>query len=219
MPTSGDLPPIDYSVYAPQDADEMARLLAGVFSRRDPPAVAVGLTSSEFEAFVRTLCPKAAAEGLTIVARRAGERELLGALLTEDGASAPPDGMNRLSPKFEPIFDLLGQLDTEYRAGRTLHPGESLHLFLLGVAESAAGCGVAQRLVSTCLEHGARRGYRLAITEATGKVSQHVFRKLGFVERVRRSYQGHRFAGRSAFSSIAEQGGPILMDKDLRAKR
>ena len=206
---------IEYGIYTAQDADEMARLLGEVFSRRDPPAAAVGLTPSEFEAFVQLLCPKAAVEGLTILARRAGTGELVGALLTEDSASALPEGMGRLSPKFEPIFDILGQLETEYRVDRTLGPGESLHLFLLGVAESAGGCGVAQHLVSTCLEYGARKGYQLAVTEATNKVSQHIFRKLGFVDRVSRSYVNHRFAGRSAFASIADHGGPILMDRSL----
>ena len=55
----------------------------------------------------------------------------------------------------------------------------------------------------------------MAVTEATNKVSQHIFRKLGFVERVRRSYQTHRFDGRAVFASIAEHGGPILMDRSL----
>lgn len=206
---------VDYSVYAPTDADEMSQLLGEVFSRSDPPAVATDLTPSEFEALVRLFCRKAEAEGLTIVARSAGTGEMIGALLTEDSASALPDGMDRLSAKFDPIFDILGQLDTEYRGGETVHPGERLHLFLLGVARRFAGQGVAQQLVAACLENGARKGYRVAITEATNKASQHVFRKLGFVERVRRSYRDHRFDGQAVFTSIVEHGGPILMEKKL----
>ncbi len=178
---------ISFSIYREADADEMAGLLGDVFARRDPPAVAVGLAPTEFESFVHLFCPKAAAEGLTIVARSVATGEMIGALLTEDAASAPPDGMDRLSPKFDPIFDILGQLDADYRAGRTVHAGESLHLFLLGVAPHFAGKGVAQGLVATCLAHGAGKKYRMAVTEATNKTSQHVFRKLGFVERARRS--------------------------------
>lgn len=206
---------IEYGSFAPQDTQEVVHLLAEVFSRRDPPAVAVGLSAADFEEFVQLLCPKAIAEGLTIVARRADTRELVGALLTEDSASALPDGMARLSPKFEPVFDILDQLGTAYHANRTPRPGESLHLFLLGVAEQYSGHGVAQHLVSTCLEHGAAKGYQRAITEATGTVSQHIFRKLGFTERAQRSYVSHRFAEGLPFASIANQGGPILMDKSL----
>ncbi len=206
---------IEYGVYVPSDAEAIAKLLGEVFSRYDPPAVAAGLTTSEFEAFVRLLCPKAAVEGLTIVARLAGTVELIGALLTEDSASAPPDGIDRLSPKFDPVFNILGQLDAEYRGGRVARPGESLHLFLLGVSDRVAGRGVAQQLVAACLEHGARTGYRVAVTEATNKTSQHIFRKQGFVARVQRSYATHLFNGRQVFASIAEHGGPILMDKSL----
>lgn len=206
---------INYNLYTAADADDMTRLLGDVFTRRDPPAVAAGLTPHEFEAFVRLLCPKADAEGLTIVARSADTGEMLGALLTEDSASAPPDRMDGLSAKFRPIFDILGQLDAEYRSGPAVHPGESIHLFLLGVAGSAAGKGVAQQLVAECLANGVRRGYRVAVTEATSKTSQHIFRKHGFVERVQRSYGDHRFEGEAVFASIAEHGGPILMDKQL----
>ena len=149
------------------------------------------------------------------MARLVGTGELVGALLTEDSASTLPDGMDRLSPKLDPIFDILGQLDKEYRVVERCVPGESLHLFLLGVSDRVAGRGVAQRLVMACLEHGARTGYRVAVTEATNKVSQHIFRKQGFVERVRRSYEAHRFDGRHVFASIAEHGGPMLMDKSL----
>jgi ribosomal protein S18 acetylase RimI-like enzyme len=140
---------------------------------------------------------------------------MLGALLAEDSAAVPPDGLESLSAKFNPIFDILGQLDAEYRGDRASQPGESVHLFLLGVAEGFTGRGVAQQLVSECLVNGRRKGYRLAVTEATNPTSQHVFRKAGFVERVRRSYKDHLFGGRAFFSSIADQGGPMLMDRRL----
>ena len=206
---------VNYSLNTSTDSDEMASLLGEVFARRDPPAVAAGLTPSEFESFVRLFCPNAETQGLTIIARSAETGEMCGALLTEDSASAWPDGLDGLSAKFDPIFDILGPLDVEYRDGGTAQPGESIHLFLLGVAERFAGRGVAQQLVEECLASGTRRGYRVAVTEATNKTSAHIFRKHGFVERVRRSYRDHRFEGREVFASIAEHGGPVLMDKSL----
>ncbi len=206
---------VEYSVYVPSDAEAMSKLLAETFVRHDPPALAVGLAESDFEAFVRLLCPRAAIEGLTIVARLGPSGEMIGALLTEDSASEMPEGMDRLSAKFNPIFDILGQLDEEYRTGRRIVPGQFLHLFLLGVSSHVAGRGVAQGLVGACLENGRRKGYRTAVTEATNTTSQHIFRKFGFEPRVTRSYEGHRFRGRQFFASIADQGGPILMDKSL----
>lgn len=208
-------PLITYSLYTAGDAGEMSRLLGEVFAERDPPAVAVGLTAAEFEAFVHLYGPKAEAEGLTVVARVAATGDMVGALLAEDSGSEPPAGLERLSPKFNPIFDILGQLDAEYSGGRVRQQGEALHLFLLGVAQTHSGTGIAQQLVAECVSHGIRRGYRLAVTEATNKTSQHVFRKQGFIERVRRSYRDHQFEGRTLFTSIADQEGPMLMEKHL----
>ena len=207
--------PVEYSVYRASYADVMAVLLADAFTRHDPPAVAVGLTSAEFEAFVRLLTASAAEEQLTIVARLAGSGEIIGALLVEDCSAPPPDGMDRLNPKLDPIFGILGELGTEFWGDRSIAPGESLHLFLLGVSEKAAGKGVGSGLVATCLANGLRRGYTSAVTEATNKVSQHIFRKHGFVDRVSRSYGDYRFGGKVVFASIADVGGPILMEKRL----
>lgn len=206
---------VTYHLCTRADVDELSRLLGEVFAHRDPPAVAVGLTAAEFEGFVRLYGPKAGAEGLTVVARSAATGEMIGALLAEDSASAPPDGIEQVSAKFNPIFDILGQLDAEYAGGQARRPGESLHLFLLGVAQGHGGQGIAQRLIAECLAHGGRQGFQVAVTEATNRTSQHVFRRQGFVERVRRSYADHLLEGQPHFRSIADQGGPILMDRPV----
>jgi ribosomal protein S18 acetylase RimI-like enzyme len=206
---------IKYRLYRDADADDMSRLLSDVFAERDPPAVAVGLEPSEFEAFVRLFCPQAAAQQLTIIAYCVETGEMCGALLAEDSASGLPDGIDRLSEKLDPIFDILGQLDNEYRGGEDVIPGEYMHLFLLGVKQSFSGKGVAQELISKCLANGASKSYRMAVTEATNKASQHVFQKQGFAERVRRTYGVYKFDGRHPFKSIIDEGGPALMDKNL----
>lgn len=212
-------PKIDYRLYRETDADDMSRLLSAVFAEGDPPAVAVGLEPSEFEAFVRLFCRQAARQELTIVAHCAETGEICGVLLTVDSASRLPDGIDQVSDKFDPIFDILEQLDEEYRGGEDVAFGESIHLFLLGVKKRFSGMGVAQNLISKCVANGASRSYRVAVTEATNKASQHVFQKQGFVERVSRSYDKHRFDGRVPFASIADQGGPILMTKELSSVR
>lgn len=207
--------PIEYGPYQPDDTEAMVSLLANAFSRREPLAVAAGLTPAEFGQFVRLLCPKAEIERLTMVARHAVTGELVGALLSEDAASAMPEGLQRLSPKFGPIFDILGRLDAQYRGGRVPCVGDSLHLFLMGVAPGCEGQGIAQGLVATCLEHGARRGYRVAVAEATGRPSRHILGKRGFVTRAEQPYRSFTFCGRTVFVSIAEQGSAVLMDKVL----
>ena len=206
---------IRYSVCEPRDVPEMGRLLAETFARHDPPAVAVGLTPDEFEAFVRLVSRSAGTDRLTIIARDIASGVMAGALLTKDAASPSSDGIDALSKKFDPIFDLLGQLDEKVRDERSVLAGESLHLFLLGTAQRFEGRGIGQHLVTACLANGSEMGYRIAIAEATNRVSQHIFAKLGFLSRAECSYAEYRRDGVPVFASIAEDGGPIAMIRNV----
>src|SRR5262245_33273271 len=78
------------------------------------------------------------------------------------------------------------------------------------------GRKVAQNLVRACLENGAGKGYHTAVTEATGAISQHIFRsKFGFQDRLEIPYKTFVFEGRRVFASIRGHTGTILMDKTL----
>lgn len=206
---------IQYGVCETSDFDEMATLLADTFSRFDPPAVAAGITPKEFKEFVQIFSSNAVSDGLTIVAKTAEMGEMVGALLTEDVTTPLPVGLDHMSGKFDPIFDILDQLNTEYWQDKELNPGEYLHLFLLGVAPSSTGRGIAQQLVKVCIENGLQKGYRVGVTEATNNVSQHIFHQQGFVERVQRSYRDYQYQGKAVFALIDGHLGPMLMDKTL----
>lgn len=210
-------PDLRYGVCDAADLAAMARLLADVFSRYDPPAVAVGLSFEELERFVGLFVPRAASDGLSIVAREPSSGELLGALLVDDLASPPPEGIGEASEHFSPIGALLDELDDQYRRTRPVVLGEVLHLFMLGVAPQHGGKGVAHTLVRLCTENALRKGYRVAVTEATGRVSQHIFRKLGFSDRFSVSYKDFTFGGRRVFESIEGHEGAILLEQHLRA--
>jgi ribosomal protein S18 acetylase RimI-like enzyme len=209
-----------YSVLEPADIDDMVELLAQAFPHRDPPAIAVELTIEDFRQLVRVFSPTALHDGLTIVARDESSGKILGALLAEDFSSSEPDETSQLSPKFAPIFGILEELVSGYVAGRQIGSGSAVHIFLLGVSEAAAGKGVAKSLVTACLENAKKKGYSLAITEATNLVSQHIFRKLGFRQQGHGSYESFEYEGRNVFRSIADQGGPMIMEyliQDLSA--
>jgi len=208
---------IRYSLCAEADVVDMNRLLSDVFTREDPPAVAVGLTPDEFEAFVRLYAQSVVDDGLTIIARDVASGTMAGAFLVEDAASPAPDGIEGLSAGFASIFDLFGRLEERVADERPPVPGELLHLFVLGVGRAFARRGIGQRLVEASLANGARRGYRTAVTEATNRVSQHIFTKLGFVSRGQVSYADYRRDGVAVFASIAEHGGPMSMVRTVLA--
>lgn len=206
---------IEYGIVERAELPAMARILAESFSRYEPLAVAVGLSSPEIEALVNAFGPKALAEQLSVVARTAHTADLVGALLVEDFATPPPEEIADIAPGFAPIGALLDGLDDQYRASRTIRTGEYLHLFMAGVVHHASGHGIAQHLITTCLANGKARGYGCAVGEATGNASQHLLHKLGFREVLAVPYKDFVFNDQRVFSSIVGPEATILMDKEL----
>ena len=193
----------------------MIGLLAGTFARRDPPAVVLGITRDDFDAYLSIICANAGDDGLSIVARDLDSGVMAGALLAEDAARPAQIDLATLSPRFEPIYDLFGELEAEIDDVEPIDPGTTLHLFMLGVDERFAGRGIAQRLVETCLANGGVLGYRFAVTEATNRTSQHIFSKLGFVTRAEAGYAEYRRDGVATFAPISEHGGIKSMTRSI----
>ena len=207
--------PLDYAVANLSDSEDVARLLARVFSESEPPAVAMGLSCNEMSEFLQLVVPSVVPYGLTVVARSAETGRLAGVMLSDDFASPPALDLDRISPKLMPILTMLEVLDEQFRAGKTISAGQFLHLFMLGVDGEFGGGGVGQGLVQVSLRNAAGKGYRMALTEATGKVSQHIFRKNGFSDRFSVAYQDFVYQGKAVFASIREHERVILMDRAL----
>jgi ribosomal protein S18 acetylase RimI-like enzyme len=206
---------MDYDVAKPSDLDDIVRLLAQVFSESEPPAVAMALSFGDMKHFLQLVVPRVILYGLTVTSRSKDTGKLAGVLLTDDFASPPALDLRQISPKFLPILSMLEILDEQFRRGRTVSPGEYLHLFMLAVDGQFAGRGIGQGLIKGCVDIGLQKGYRMALTEATGRVSQHIFRKNGFADRFSVSYRDFVYENKVVFASIREHEKAILMDKSL----
>jgi len=206
---------IDYGLMEHADIEEMMNLLATVFSSFDPPAVAAGLSFDEVHKLVKHYAQRAPSEALTVIARSQPSARLIGAMLTDDFASPPPEDLDNLAGNFEPVAALLEELDEQYRKIHRVEPGKFLHLFMLGVAPDFGGRGIARTLVQLTLENGRHKGYERAITEATGNVSQHIFRHQGFVERFRIPYREFIHNGKHVFDTIVDHEAVILLERNL----
>ncbi len=204
-----------YDIANQLDVEDVVHLIAAMFSQADPLAVAMGLSFRNLEHFLQPFAPRTIADELTLVARSRDTRKLVGVLLTDDFAFPPAVDLKQVSAKFLPIFSILETLDEQFRKGTAISPGEYLHLFMLAVDHRFSGHGIGQGLLKACLGNGFRKGYRKALTEATGTVSQHVFRKQGFRGRFSVAYRDFMYEGKTVFASIQGHESAILMDRSL----
>jgi hypothetical protein len=168
---------IEYGVAEEGNFAAMAYLLGGTFTRNDPPAVAIGAPAAQFGNLVTAIGAKVPDEGISVVARAADSREVIGALLVEDFGTPLPELSDQLVATFEPVLVLLDQLEVSYQEIRTIIPGRFLHRLLIGVSDNWTGRGIAQEMVRLCLKNGVEKGYRPAFAEATSDKSRRVFQK------------------------------------------
>jgi len=209
---------VEYGLLQFEDAPYMVGLLAEVFSRSEPMAVAASLPEAQVARMVECLVPKAVAEQLTVVARDAVSGQLVGALLADDFGTAPPEELADAAPLFAPVGALLDTLDEPYRASAAVAPGTHAHLFMIGVAAHAVSRGIAGQLVAACMAQAHALGYRTAVTEATGATSQRVFRRAGFRHVATASYRDFVYGGERVFSAIIGAEGTFLMTRDLNER-
>ena len=75
-------------------------------------------------------------------------------------------------------------------------------------------CGISSQLASSTVRAEVTGG---AVTAATNKDAQQVFRNQRFVVRVQRSYRSYRFDGREIFASIPSEPADLrLMNDEIR---
>ena len=95
---------IKYDVFQVSDLAEMAFVLGETFSRGEPMASALGMMAKDIESLVMLFASKAVAELVSVIARNSDGR-MVGALLAQDFAGPPPDGMEQITPLFHPRRD------------------------------------------------------------------------------------------------------------------
>lgn len=206
---------ISYGLLDSSDVEEMTNLLAEVFSRFEPMAVAAGMLYAEINRLVGLYCRQTLEDELTIVAREKRSNKLIGVMIAIDFAYPQPPGILEVAPNFEPVGALLNELEEKYRKENSLFPGKVMNLFMLAIVEDFAGKSVAQNLTMLTLKNGLKKGYERAVTEATSKASQHVFRKLGFVDLFQSRYSDFIYHDRHIFETITGSDAAILMQRNL----
>ena len=98
-----------------------------------------------------------------------------------------------------PVFALANEMYHRYFQGGLPEPNAIVHFFIIGVSRLHRGKGVGQQLLDLSLEHARARGYRRAVVEASGLISQHILRKAGFIDRVEILYATFEYEGKRPF--------------------
>src|SRR5262245_23030485 len=109
---------VQYELFDMDALDEMAPMVAKAFKRSEPMAVAQDVPFQEFVDFVKLLGPKAQQEELTVLARDQETGQVIGAMIADDFASAPPEGMGLSARRLNPFLHCWGSWTNNTRRER-----------------------------------------------------------------------------------------------------
>ncbi len=193
------------------DIEETATCISQVFSSCETTTKALKISFNEFYQFALPVCQKAANEKISIIAKDRKTGEIVGFIISEDFTAIEPDPPKDIDDKFEAVFSLLSKLEENYRICHPVKAGQVLHIFMLGVQEKYTKRHIATTLVKENLNLAKHHNFEIAIAEATGVVSQQIFRNLGFTEEFAIEYKSYKFNGKPSFSSIENPANCLLM--------
>jgi len=209
MPLPASHRKIQYRQLGAGDLRSCARLIAGVFSRDEPLAVAAGQSREELENMLLTIGPSALGENCSYGAWDG--TELVGAALATAFTWAPPDGAEALSPSYPPIGAIIGELEAAFETQPRERLQRCLHIHMLAVSQQFRSYRIAEKLVQNSIDVAATRGFQEAITDATNPASQQVFRKAGFAQLTEVRYADFDFDGNHIFDDIENAAEIALM--------
>ncbi len=205
---------IIYELFQEKDLEETISLVAEDFSRAEPTTKSQGITAGEFHYFAEIYCKKAVREGLSIVAKDKGK--IIGFIISEDLESDPPEGIENINMKFNPIMALLNKLDEEYVKSYKKKDDKVFHLFMGGVDENYEKKHIISTLLEENLKLAKSKNFSVAIGEPTGLATQHILvDKFGFDEKIMIGYKKFNYNGKNVFKNIEGPIGCMLVEKKL----
>lgn len=212
---------ISYQILAEEHLATAIECIASNFVSGELMTTALGITLEEFKYFAKIFLKKAVKDQLSLIAKDERSGKVVGALICEDFVTELPDGIETVSPKFLPIFEVLGSLDEAYKEKYLVKPGQLYHIFMVGVNKEYAG--LSTRLTKIAEHLARKKGYIAAIGEATGPISYQIYTKrLGFreIEGINPIYyKEFYYEGQPIFRHMTECNSCRLLIKDYKNYR
>ncbi|REL27449.1 GNAT family N-acetyltransferase [Thalassotalea euphylliae] len=199
-----------------QNTHETANLVVVTFNEREPLAKVNNAPPKEFAEFILDLTQHCANNGLGFVARELKTNKIIGAILAADLAESLNKADANDDEPSNPIASLIEELNNSYFKGEALPDNTYLNIKFVAMDDRFNGKGVVNELISKCIDEAKKKGFKYAQAEATGNISQHIFKnKLGFEEKAFIKYREFTLDGERPFFEITEHEGIKLLIKRI----
>lgn len=195
---------LNYSRLGTKDISPAVDCVMRVFLYDEPMTKVLGISESEFRVFAEGVCKKAAKERISYVCRN-NLGKIVGFCLSEDLVSETFLNLEKITPKMNPIFIILGKLDSEYLKDKKCAKGRYFHLFMAGTLSDYRNRGIVREFIARSLNLARRKKFKKAVSEATSIKSQKLLEnhfKFKTIKKI--NYKTFRFNNKFLFKNIGE---------------
>ena len=215
MPLIAEEHGVSFALLTYEQLDECVDIMTEIFAKNEPLTRLLDITAQEFAYFAEIFAEKAVREELAVCARDSDSGRMEGFCLSEDLITDPPDGIEGISPKFQPIFGLIEALDGWFLQKRDVYPGQYLHIFMTGIARTCRNRAVSTGVVRESLLLARERGYIGALGESTHTLAIRAARRNHFRELHAIDYESFTFDGSAVFRGMGPRAKCALMYRSL----
>ena len=200
-------PSLQYDSLTEAYCDAFSTLLAEVFAAGEPLARCLDISTEEICEVMTDLCQTTEFHRHSIIALYDGQ--LVAGLLAGDFLTPKPE-------EDHPVQALLKELSADFRQHHSLERGQCLSIMELACHPQHGGQGISQQLIKRALTQAAEHGFTQAIAEATGRVSQYLFKeKFGFAKLNEIAYRDFHWHGQMPFAASTEHPTIEFLHKTL----
>ena len=207
---------IVYEVLKDQDVGGAIHCLTTTFLTGEPMTRSLGISPRTFQDLAELICTKAASDGISVAAKDYDTGAMVGCLMSEDFEGELLDPPDTVPSDFAPFLALLSSLDENYKKAHPSYRNDLLHEFMMGVYPEYKGRNIGYHLVEANNQLGRMQGFKGAIAEVPGPISQRIFidkHHYQVVDAIK--YKDFRFQGKPCFEGIVDCDSCKLVYKDL----
>ncbi|MGZ6416750.1 MAG: hypothetical protein ACXVDW_21400, partial [Bacteroidia bacterium] len=191
---------IVYEMFQEKDLEETTKLLSEVFPRGETTVKYLKITPKQYYSVADVYCKKAIKEGLSMIARDKNTGKIVGFLLNEDFDSPKPEGIENIEPIVAMDMSLIDDLEADLKASKK--EGEKrFHLFLGGTDIGYENKHILSTLLDESIKLAKNKNFTNLIAEPTGFATQHIMKKLGFIQKNFIEYKKFQFQGKFIFEN------------------
>ena len=198
-----------YNLLTEKDLPSLVDCVVKVFLYEEPMTKSLGINESEFKFFADTICKKMIRDRMSYICK--DENKVVGFCLNEDLISNPQRGLEQVTYKMNPIFNLLETLDNIYLRDKEKKKNLFFHLFMVGSLPEYRGKGIAKELTQKSIDFARKRNFDRIVTEATNIKSQNLFEKYFQFKMINKiNYKTFNFDNTIPFKDIGEKSCDLM---------